>query len=496
MRRIIAIAAILAATAAGVTAWAVTRPDPVTQAAADGCTGTGTQMLTQAAPSWVYVNDKDSPPTGPPPPPQWVHGVVNSPVSYLASHPTSIDNPVVHDSYDLNLNILPDAADANLLGTHNLVGEGEETGRLHTEREQLYYLSFAWPEQGDRVQMLGSWIWDCVHDNQGGVRSELHPFRAIWIQRAVAARSPYGESEGDLFISTEKSNAGKQEDCAHKLRPDFTTFKACVGQEPNWQTVNGDYTFTLPMPRKPSPASKPIVRVVDQGSSAGAPKVTVNGTTVSLSINAPAGQRVVVAKEVFLGWTHPSAAALPQHLRLQFESFLFRRAMDPGCPTGQTTCQSVETTRYGQTSSGPGEWAIYTDVGGIWSPWQPQVIEVTDGEVLKSKRSVDLYVPKGKPWRLFVFPRECDFGTVSASDPSRPPAPCPRSHEFGDLNGDDDPGAVVSDFASPARSLGEHKVNAMLADSTCPPSNTLGCWQLTYRVIAVNDAAQRAAARR
>jgi hypothetical protein len=204
----------------------------------------------------------------------------------------------------------------------------------------------------------------------------------------------------------------------------------------------------------------------------------------------------VVAKEIFAGWTRPAGASLPQHLRLHFERFLFRRAMDPGCPPGQTTCQSPETTRYGQNSAPPGEWAIYTDVAGIWSPWQPAVVLVRDGQVLKSARTVDFYVPRARPWRLLVFTRECDFGTVSASDPTRPPAPCPRSNEFGDLNGDDAPGAVVSNFPSPARSLGERSVDAMLQGSTCPPVNTHGCWQLTYRVEAVNDAAQRAAARR
>ena len=193
----------------------------------------------------------------------------------------------------------------------------------------------------------------------------------------------------------------------------------------------------------------------------------------------------MIARKVFVGWSLMPAAARPEHLRLTFESLLVRRAMDPGCPNAVPGCSSVETTRGGQISLAPGEWSLYTDVAGIWSPWRPAVLRVRDGQVVKLSRSVDFYVKRNARWRLFVFTRECDFGALSASNPSRPPAPCPRSGELGDLAGDDAPGTVVDEYRSPAASLGRHSSNSSLEDSTCPPVNRNGCYRLTYRVERV-----------
>ena len=482
-----------AAVAVGAAAAPGTGPDPAVQALADGCTRKTAELFTQQVPTWVYVNDRDFPASGPPPPPQWAFGVLapTRGLRYLAVHPTPVDDPPTHDSYDVLLNILPDARYAGLLGgdpaagTGNFEGDDEESGRLHTELEERAFPPFAWPEQGNRVQVLGSWVWDCGHWQPGGERTELHPFRALWVDRGVSPRSPTGEKEGDLLITTEETQAGKQADCAHRAKGSSAVFRACLTVQPSWQSVNGTYRFTLSAPPRPAPGSRLRVRVVDAGS-VGAPTVrvarAVRSATVSLTIDAPAGQRVVVAKQVFVGWTPVPAASRPEHLRLTFERLLVRRAMDPGCPNAVPGCASVETTRGGQITFAPGEWSLYTDVAGIWSPWQPAVLRVRDGQTVTLARSVDFYVRKGSSWRLAVFTRECDFGSLSASDSTRPPAPCPRSGEIGDLAGDDTPGSLVDEYRSPDRSLGRHSSNSLLPGSTCPPANRDGCYRLTYRV--------------
>ena len=117
---------------------------------------------------------------------------------------------------------------------------------------------FAWPENGDRVDLLGSWVWDCDH-YEAGEHTELHPVRAIWVERnrgGPSPRSPSGESEGDLFISTEKTYAGVQADCAHRTKGDRAAFKACLAGEPSWQDVSGSYSFALAAPPKPSPGAR------------------------------------------------------------------------------------------------------------------------------------------------------------------------------------------------------------------------------------------------
>jgi hypothetical protein len=502
----IAIAAVLGAAAAA-TAFAVTRPDPATQARLDGCKRSVASQLRQEAPEWVFVGDRDAPASGPPPAPQWAKGTLPATnPTFFAVHPTRADSPRSHDSYDVLLNILPDAPHAALLGgdpaarTGNFEGDDEETGRLHSELEQRAFPTFAWPEQGDRVEILGNWIWDCGHWAPDGEHTEFHPFRALWVARRASPRSPYGESEGDLLITTSQTSAGKQEVCAHRTKGDGAAFKACLASEADWQDVNGSYRFTLAAPPRPSPGARLRVRVVDAGSTPGAPAVSARlgagGTTVSVTISEPLGKRVVVAKKIFVGWSPIPAAWLPEHLRLTFRRLLVRRAMDPGCPNARPGCGSVETTLDEQISSSPGEWAVYSDVAGIWSAWAPPVLRVGDGQVVGLSRTVDFYVARRAAWRLFAFARECDFGTLSADDPNRPLVPCPPSGEFGDSAGDDSPGSVVDRYRTPAASLGLHASDATREASTCPAANVHGCYRLTYAVALIDDAAARARARR
>jgi hypothetical protein len=502
--RALALAAAVLAAGAAASSFA-TGPDPAARAQADGCTRKTTELFTQQVPTWVYVDDEDYPASGSPPPPQSARGVISSGGSpaFFGVHPTPVDDPPTHDSYDVILNLLPAPESAGLLGgdpatrTGNFEGEDEETGRLHMELEENAFPAFAWPETGNRVQVVGSWIWDCGHWLPGGERTEFHPFRVLWVDRGVSPRSPYGETEGDLFVTTDKTQAGKQSDCAHKAKGDSAVFRACLAVEPNWQSVNGVYRFALRAPAKPTPGAKLRVRVVDGGSTPAAPVVRVtptgSGVAVALDVQAPAGKRVVVAKKIFVGWSPMPARALPEHLRLAFEQLLVRRAMDPGCPSTQPGCSSVETTRGSQITFAPGEWTLYGDVAGIWSRWRPAILRVRDGQTVKLSQTVDVYVRGGASWRVLVFGRECDFGALSAGNPTRPPAPCPRTAELGDLAGDDSPGTVVDRYLSPAAGLGRHSSNAKLEASTCPPVNRTGCFRVTYRVGLLKDAAARAA---
>lgn len=495
-------AALLAAAAAVLagSAWAAivpSRPDPNAHALADGCARELAGLFKKEVTTWAYVGDADAPAGGPPPAAQWVAGTVRSPLKNFGVHPTPVDDPFTHDSYDVILNVVPDPADTALVGKGNFAADGEEKGVLHTELEQRAFPFFAWPEEGDRVSMLGSWVWDCGHFQGAGERTELHPFRALWVERGFSPRSPYGESEADLLVSTVKTFAGVEADCAHQTKGDRAAFHACVSTEPDWQDVSGTYTFTLAAPPKPAPGAKLTYRVVDAGSTANAPKLTVKagagGLTVTVQVKATAPKKLVLAREVFAGWSPTPAASLPEHLRLTFGKLLVRRAMDPGC-VGATDCASVESTHHDQISTAPGEWTFYWDVAGIWSMWSPLVLAVNDGDVVPGTQSVDVYVPRSRGWRLFTFARECDFTQLSPSNQQAPPYPCPAgTGEFGNAIGDDSSGVVADRYASPAAAVGRHTSNALLDESSCPPANTQGCYALTYEVTRIDDAAVRAA---
>jgi hypothetical protein len=487
----------------------VTRPDPLQHAVADGCKRDRQAIFAGLAPNWVYVEDRNFPADGLSPPPQWVSGVVdaaNQP--YLAAHPAGGDDPLTHLSYDFNVNVLPDLAYSALAGgdvdarTGNFEGEGEETGRLHTERETGSLPRFAWPEKGDRVMELGSWVWDCDHFSTGE-RTEFHPYRALWVQRRPQGRlsapspsSPRGEAEGDLFVSTDATPAGIEAECAHRTKGDG--FKQCLRTQPAWLSVNGRYELTLPAPARPSARARLRVRVVDRGSTpnAPAPKVAVGpaGVTVSFVVAGATLERVVVAKQVFVGWTPMPARALPDHLRVTLTKLLVRRAMDPSCPADKPLCPNrVQTTRAGQIADAPGEWNLYWDVDGIWGLWSPLTVRARDGQSFTGRQTVDLYVPRGRPWRIFALARECDFGVLgSFGGQNVTVQPCPKSKEIGHSAGDDYPGALEARFASPARSLGAHTTNSIVAGSTCPPENRKGCYALSYAVRRIDDAKARA----
>jgi hypothetical protein len=487
---------------------AATRPDPLSHAAADGCERNPSGLYTGESPNWAYVNDRDAPAEGPPPPAQWVRGVASAQYGpWLAAHPAGGDNPFTHRSFDLITNIDADPAYEFLLGgdpgrsTGNFEGSGEGTNRLHTEWETGAVARFAWPERGDRIEMLGSWVWDCDHFLGGGERTELHPARALIVHRnpgGASPRSPFGESETDVFVSTDKTPAGTQADCAHRSKGDRARFKECTRSDANWQDVSGAYRFVVRAPPRPSRAARLRVRVVDRGSTAA---VSLNlgrpaaGVSVAFTLSSPPGRRVVVAKQIFVGWSPTPARALPQHLRVRFRRLTVRRAMDPGCPPGQPTCGTPQTTLTRQISAPPGEWNVYWNVAGTWGMWDPVVLRPRDGQVFRGRQTVDLYVPRGRPWRLFMFARECDFGQVSAAGPV-PMSPCPRSNEFGDAPGDETAGALERRFRSPFASLGRHRVDAKLDASTCPLTNRRGCYAVEFEVTRIRDEARRAARRR
>ena len=482
--RVVAGAAALAAGLAATLAALAGGPAPAgvdpQQAVLDGCGRDYSAQVRREIPTWVYVDDHDAPPTGPPPPQQRLEGVVSSRYDpQLASHPTEEDLPTVHRAYDFNFDVLPDQGYRGLLGgdpaahTGNFEGKSPSTGRIHVEREQTALPSFAWPEPGDRVALVGSWIWDCGHWLPGGERTEIHSYRALWVARNVGG-------EGDLVISNDKTYAGVEADCAHKAKRVIPVFQSCLATESRWADIRGTYRFRLALSRHPG-----RVRLLDAGSSGGGAHVRAaargKGVDVTVTVTADPARKVVVAKRVLAG------APRREHLRVRFTRLLVRRAMDPGCPNGRPSCGSKETTHGEQGSKPPGEWNVYLEAAGKWTTWGDGLLRTHDGQVLRNGPTLDVYVPRGRPWRVFAFARECDFGSFGNADGAdHAMTPCPRSSEYGSFaDGDDRPGVIVERFPSPAAALGFHRGRPLPALSTCPAVNRRGCYELDYVVTRV-----------
>jgi len=307
--------------ALGVCAGAAAAPHPITQAQAqaDGC-ATG-------AP-WVYVGDAAAPADAPAPPPQWVTGVAR----------------VRPSAGELVLDVPG--------GEH--AGTVNPAGRLEVRREATPW--FAWPEQGDRVTALGSWVWSC--GTPGTERTELHPFRTLWVERGFSARSPTGEAEGDLYISPDATAAGLSAECAHRAKADAAAYASCRAT-PVSLGVAGDYSFTLAAPPRPRGAGPLAARIVDQGGGGPDPTVTIAGSVAKVTLHLAAD--AVVAKQVFLGWTNVPKPSLPEHLKVRFRSLVIRNQTGP--------------------------WSLFWDAAGIWGPW-------------KARQALDLYVPRRAAWRF------------------------------------------------------------------------------------------------
>jgi hypothetical protein len=550
-------------------------PDPVgsasnpAQSLKDGCQRNPLGLLSRNSPEWTYVYNANSDPGGPPPAPQWVTGTVSSfePRS-PAVHTSGGDLPPGHSAYDYNVNILPDTAYQFLLAgdptrkTGNYAGSGEETNRLHTEWEDLSVPKFAWVEPGDRLTERGSWVWDCGHwgtpseifppgpdyvlpdigivdlstrcltgldppqcKNVTGEATEFHPYRAFWDVRHQSPNSPFAENEAALYVSTDKTPAGKEADCAHRnppvpfgpSNPDYLSYppayRACLETEPNWQDVSGHYSFFLAAPPPPSPNVRLVFRATNHGSTSNAPRPTLtqegNGVRVSFDLftDSATKPQLQMGYSVFVGWSQVPLSAVPTHLRVTLDKLEIHRSMDStDCRTTNTNC-AVESTRHNQ--QGPcvappctGQWNLYWDVGGVWGQWgrsdsDPPAqgeLDVKDGDVLAGSQAVDLYVPPGAGWRFFVHGRECDLGQLGATHGGTGDlADCPNNHDLADDN--DVTGLILDQFASAQASLGIHRSNGLTAaadpHSTCPDVNPEGCYSVTYTVTEINDKGSR-----
>ena len=188
-RTVVFFAAVALVAAAGVLARSLTPPDPLLQAVADGCERNDTTLHTLQSPNWVRVNDKDFPANGAQPPLQSVSGFVQKTVADV--HVSGGDNPVSHAGYDLNFDVAVDPASTDLVAKTNT------TGGIHIEREAQVTPTFVWPEPGDRVTARGYWVWDCDHfttnGEETGEQTEIHPFTALWVERAKSPFSSKGE---------------------------------------------------------------------------------------------------------------------------------------------------------------------------------------------------------------------------------------------------------------------------------------------------------------
>jgi hypothetical protein len=482
---------------AGTSAAHPPRPTARDQAVRDGCQRSDFGIGFDTSPEWVYVDRN--------PAIRMAKGVVR------VSHSSSSDSILEHRSFDYNGNLVPDKPYRYLIAgrasshTNNYgPQEGESLGRLHFEWESATLPLWAWPTDGDRATLWGSWIWDCGHwestaNNSGGTitgeHSELHPLSGIAVSRRSPYRSASGESETDVFISNEGDAANAIERCALSHHPASRTpfpeydsgFRPCARTVSNrLQPLAKIYRFFVPAPPRPSPTARLRYRVVNRlRPGSGSQRVGVEPGGIAVTVTLREAHHVVsYGKSFFVSWSVPPRAK-PTALKVTLKSILIRQA-DPN-PAGPDPSGA--------------HWVLYLDVNGYWqllNKWAPRLTtHVTNGERIAINRTVKIDVPHGAKVWVQVAGLECDepAGKMLFGMFANLLYPCPANTDEQNPNilaifSNDDPGTILDIYRSASASLGTHTRNSRPSvnfPGTGPTSfgdgkQGRGDYQLTYAV--------------
>jgi hypothetical protein len=483
------------ALAAGAPAWAKNPPHPsgLNQPLKDGCQRSDFGIGLNISPQWVYMYRSRRI--------RMASGTVH------VSHSSLDDSPLQHEAYDFNGNLQVDKQFRYLIAgsksskTNNFAsdepGEAEEYGRLHFEWEQASLPFFAWPTDGDRATIWGSWIWDCGHwsttENNApgstitGEHSELHPINAIVVKRKAPYSPTTNQSETDVYISNDGTPAHSTEECALTHHPDGNAqydsgYKPCVNKRSNReQPLLTSYKFFVPAPKRPSSEAKlqyEVVNKVSGGSGRQRIRVEKNGLEVIVSTKKKYGKAFLVS------WKGDKAK--PTKLKVTLKSLVIKQA-DPNPAQPDPT---------------PPTWNLYLDINGFWkllNDWAPGMSAVTDGQVITLNKTIDVNVPKGAGVWLQVGGRECDIpaDTTVFGVFVHIVKPCgPNRDEINPnpllLLANDYPGLILDTYPSASAAIGDH-VSKSKATVNWPGTGNIDFghfgdgeddYELTYSVAA------------
>ena len=298
------------------------------------------------------------------------------------------------------------------------------------ERESSAFPEWAWPQPGDRVQALGSWVWDCDH-YQGAGREDGVPSVPGRVDRALCVAARSAALVGRRSLRLDRRDARRPGSGVRAPDEGLGPVQVLRARLP--RLAVGERRLRL----RPAGAHGDVRPA---GDPDGRPRQLQRrrrsarrgrarpGTSASRS---PRPRASVCSSRASSSPPARNAPAI-DHLRLHFDKLLVRRAMDPSCAPDKPACPYAnESTLLGQIASAPGEWQLEWSVDGIWGRW-PGTLAAKDGSTFAGKQSVDFYLQRGKPWTFVALARECDFGALPGWDgPGHPTAPCPVSNEVG-----------------------------------------------------------------
>jgi thrombospondin type 3 repeat protein len=290
------------------------------------------------------------------------------------------DFPDVHDSHDMNFFVLLDAdpAQADVISTFGIDSAGREpgdpgyapdtleveweTGILTSQRtgDGRFFPKWAWPLPGDRVWANGYWIFDCGHEvenhvtHEKGIRSEIHPPRAIASMRRQFVKPPAGlypipVTAADVYIHGRAGVVVDLLECGGRVILDNRACQTRSGETPRGSDssdgnpghdialdhvgtpIDEDFQFTICTPprppddgRSPTPVwwqqavtpdntvnIEPTFVVQDAAGACAAPQYGPKQLLVTIPLRgAGVTPDDAFARRMFVGWAAP-----PQPLR-------------------------------------------------------------------------------------------------------------------------------------------------------------------------------------
>ena len=237
-------------------------------------------------------------------------------------------------------------------------GDPYEKGRIEVEWEKQSarwpggFPSWAWPTQGDRVQMVGNHVLDCGHEDQGHYRSEIHPPRFVVTYRNAAlsrlAETDYFDIDDPLGELSGRRGGFAPDTHAAATRVDVfassyggLAIRSEEGVGAGWfQPVNRNYTFTIMAPPKPLPDAvlalhqdPPRIREnVGNRDVKCDPRPTGDGYDCTLplaKVPTTTDKPMVFGEELSASWMRPPDTPKLQidHYLVKLESIHIRKAL-------------------------------------------------------------------------------------------------------------------------------------------------------------------------
>jgi hypothetical protein len=366
-----------------------------------------------------------------------------------------------HTYYDWNFFVRVDPQYIYLKSISN----DRDDGLIECEWDTAFLPAWTWPQDGDRIWMVGRWIYDCGHADANGHKTEIHPPKAVASFRTEAVDLP--------------GNAGPTRANSAKLY---------IGQKGGYldQPINNqDYAFDLYLPPKPFADAKPVSKVVPKTPPLPAgrePKIAPfpadnpRALRVVIPLRGAASSVEEYGAIIYGGWSDPQGteAAKVKRFRVTVEEIFMDANLDP-------------STLF--DPSGNDEWYVYVGINGRW-----RIFESLNGDAHKLNYSVELDLAPTDEIRITACGFEADevhtlmgksigVSWADVSDKSR---------------GGDNAGKIRDGFLSLGLSLDPgienealntltrvHPPGALQPVTVASPKEEVGHYRLRYRIDVI-----------